>query len=89
MPIAASAARRLGALVRVGEIFDLSSCDALGIPIFGIIVRYNLENAKLAGPRLSFFFGVVAPWLVTMFCYQVSASSSAHPAAWRPQSLVP
>lgn len=38
----------------------------------GIIVRYNLLNSGLAGPKLSFFCGVIAPWLITMFCYQAS-----------------
>ena len=35
-------------------------------------VRYNLLNAGDFGPWSASFFGVVAPWLVTMFCYQGS-----------------
>jgi hypothetical protein len=41
-----------------------------GIPVLAIMVRYNLVNSGAAGPKLAFFVGVVAPWLVTMFCYQ-------------------
>ena len=43
-----------------------------GIPVLAIMVRYNLMNSGVVGPKLAFFFGVVAPWLVTMFCYQAS-----------------
>ena len=43
-----------------------------GIPVLAIMVRYNLQNSGVVGPKLAFFFGVVAPWLVTMFCYQAS-----------------
>ena len=35
-------------------------------------VRYNLLNAGDFGPKSASFLGVVAPWLVTMFCYQGS-----------------
>jgi hypothetical protein len=43
-----------------------------GIPVLAIMVRYNLLNSGVVGPKMAFFFGVVAPWLVTMFCYQAS-----------------
>ena len=43
-----------------------------GIPVLAIMVRYNLLNSGVAGPKMAFFLGVVAPWLVTMFCYQAS-----------------
>jgi amino acid permease len=43
-----------------------------GIPVLAIMVRYNLLNSKACGPKMAFFLGVVAPWLVTMFCYQAS-----------------
>lgn len=44
-----------------------------GIPVLAIMVRYNLLNGEVCGEKASFFFGVVAPWLVTAFCYQSQA----------------
>lgn len=43
-----------------------------GIPVLAIMVRYNLLNSGVVGPRAASFLGVVLPWLVTMFCYQGS-----------------
>ena len=34
-----------------------------------IMVRYNLQAGGL-GKKMSFFLGVVAPWIVTLFCYE-------------------
>lgn len=58
-----------------------------GIPVLAIMVRYNLMNSGVVGPKSAFFFGVVAPWLVTMFCYQASmlvsiCASSNHDLPW-------
>ena len=36
------------------------------------MVRYNLLNSGVVGPRAASFLGVVLPWLVAMFCYQGS-----------------
>jgi hypothetical protein len=33
-------------------------------------IRYNLLSGKVCGPFWSFFWGVVAPWIVTAFCYE-------------------
>lgn len=41
-----------------------------GIPVLAIMVRYNLLNGKVCGRMGAFFWGVVAPWLVTMFLYE-------------------
>jgi len=41
-----------------------------GIPVLAIMVRYNLLSGKVCGRFWSFFWGVVAPWIVTMFCYE-------------------
>jgi len=41
-----------------------------GIPILGIMIRYNLLSGNVCGPFWSFFFGVVFPWIVTAFCYE-------------------
>eukprot|EP00045_Choanoeca_perplexa_P012175 m.131850 g.131850 ORF g.131850 m.131850 type:complete len:607 (+) comp15915_c0_seq3:277-2097(+) len=41
-----------------------------GIPVLAIMVRYNLLSGKVCGRFWSFFFGVVAPWIVTMFLYE-------------------
>ena len=35
-------------------------------------VRYNLLNSGVTGPKMAFFLGVVAPWLLTMWAYQAS-----------------
>eukprot|EP00118_Oscarella_pearsei_P006408 m.28864 g.28864 ORF g.28864 m.28864 type:complete len:583 (+) comp31085_c0_seq2:86-1834(+) len=40
-----------------------------GIPVMAIMVRYNLQAGGW-GKRTSFFIGVVAPWIITLFCYQ-------------------
>eukprot|EP00730_Choanoeca_flexa_P000797 TRINITY_DN10338_c0_g1_i6.p1 TRINITY_DN10338_c0_g1~~TRINITY_DN10338_c0_g1_i6.p1 ORF type:complete len:603 (+),score=166.30 TRINITY_DN10338_c0_g1_i6:181-1989(+) len=41
-----------------------------GIPVLAIMVRYNLLSGKVCNRFWSFFFGVVAPWIVTMFLYE-------------------
>eukprot|EP00117_Sycon_ciliatum_P031304 scpid48664/ scgid4434/ len=46
-----------------------------GIPVLGIYVRYNLLSGKVFGPVQSAFWGVVAPWIVTLFLYEQSALS--------------
>ncbi len=33
-------------------------------------VRYNLLSGKVCGPFWSFFWAVVAPWIITAFCYE-------------------
>ncbi len=43
-----------------------------GIPVLAIMVRYNLLSGKVCGRYQAFFWGVVAPWLVTMFCYETN-----------------
>ena len=41
-----------------------------GIPVLAIMVRYNLLNAKLMGPRGAFLTAVVLPWVLTAFFYR-------------------
>ena len=41
-----------------------------GIPVLAIMIRYNLLSGKVCGRFWSFFWGVVFPWIVTMFCYE-------------------
>eukprot|EP01121_Diplochlamys_sp_Union-15-3_P021941 TRINITY_DN916_c0_g1_i2.p1 TRINITY_DN916_c0_g1~~TRINITY_DN916_c0_g1_i2.p1 ORF type:complete len:401 (+),score=32.44 TRINITY_DN916_c0_g1_i2:45-1247(+) len=41
-----------------------------GIPVFSILIRYNLITGGICGPIPAFLIGVVAPWLVSMFLYQ-------------------
>ena len=41
-----------------------------GIPVLAIMVRYNLLSGRVCGRTAAFFWGVVAPWLVAMFCYE-------------------
>eukprot|EP00048_Salpingoeca_helianthica_P017002 m.235246 g.235246 ORF g.235246 m.235246 type:complete len:551 (+) comp19959_c0_seq1:41-1693(+) len=41
-----------------------------GIPVLAIMVRYNLLSGRVCGRFAAFFWGVVAPWIVTMFCYE-------------------
>jgi len=42
----------------------------LGIPLFSVVVRYNLFVGKVFSSRWSSFFGVVFPWLVSFLLYQ-------------------
>jgi len=41
-----------------------------GIPVLAIMIRYNLLNSQVCGARMSFFLGVVAPWVFVAFVYQ-------------------
>ncbi|EGD76432.1 hypothetical protein PTSG_07549 [Salpingoeca rosetta] len=41
-----------------------------GIPVLAIMIRYNLLNGRVCNRFWSFFWGVVFPWIVTMFCYE-------------------
>eukprot|EP00850_Spirogloea_muscicola_P008048 SM000042S15315 [mRNA] locus=s42:212999:216528:- [translate_table: standard] len=41
-----------------------------GIPVLSIMVRYNLHNGGLLGHKGAFLAAVVAPWVITAFCYQ-------------------
>jgi len=42
---------------------------APGIPVYCISTRYNLYVGEVCGRKMSFFFGVIAPWLVGfIFC---------------------
>eukprot|EP00054_Salpingoeca_dolichothecata_P017322 m.103475 g.103475 ORF g.103475 m.103475 type:complete len:573 (+) comp22406_c0_seq1:53-1771(+) len=42
-----------------------------GIPVLAIMVRYNLLSGHVCGRYQSFFWGVVSPWLVTAFLYEM------------------
>eukprot|EP01095_Lingulamoeba_sp_RSL-Kostka_P006062 TRINITY_DN186_c0_g1_i1.p1 TRINITY_DN186_c0_g1~~TRINITY_DN186_c0_g1_i1.p1 ORF type:complete len:498 (-),score=105.27 TRINITY_DN186_c0_g1_i1:4-1497(-) len=42
----------------------------LGIPLFSIIIRYNLYVGGVFGNRWSAFWGTVFPWLVSWLLYQ-------------------
>eukprot|EP00051_Salpingoeca_urceolata_P015051 m.192814 g.192814 ORF g.192814 m.192814 type:complete len:563 (+) comp18276_c0_seq1:459-2147(+) len=41
-----------------------------GIPVLAIMVRYNLLAGNVCGKFWSFFWAVVAPWIITAFCYE-------------------
>ncbi len=49
--------------------FSLSTIG-LGIPIFCIIMRYNLYVGNVVGAWGSKFWGAIFPWLVSFFLYQ-------------------
>ena len=51
-----------------------------GIPVLGIYIRYNLLSGKVCGPVQSAFWGVVAPWIVTLFLYEQQALVSMQDA---------
>ena len=40
-----------------------------GIPVFSIIVRYNLLQEGLCGPRAANFIAVVSPWIFSLLLY--------------------
>jgi len=44
---------------------------APGIPVCCITTRYNLYIGKVCGKKMSYFWGVVAPWMVA-FCFSQS-----------------
>ena len=41
-----------------------------GIPIFSILVRYNLLTGKVCGPKFAFFYSFVLPWAISAFMYR-------------------
>jgi len=41
-----------------------------GIPVYCISTRYNLYMGEVCGKRASFFWGVIAPWLVGFVFWQ-------------------
>ena len=41
-----------------------------GIPVFSILVRYNLLSGKVCSSRWAFFYSFVLPWGVSMFLYR-------------------
>jgi hypothetical protein len=41
-----------------------------GIPVFSILVRYNLLSGKVCNSRWAFFYSFVLPWGVSMFLYR-------------------
>jgi len=41
-----------------------------GIPIFSILVRYNLLTGKVCGPRGAFVYSFVAPWAISALLYR-------------------
>lgn len=45
---------------------------APGIPVCCITTRYNLYIGKVCGRRMSYFWGVIAPWLVA-YCFAQGA----------------
>jgi len=38
-----------------------------GIPVYSIIVRYNLLDAKVCGQGWANFWGVIFPWIISIF----------------------
>jgi len=40
-----------------------------GIPVFSIIIRYNLVENKICSPLVANLFAVVFPWVVSLFFY--------------------
>ena len=46
------------------------------IPVFAIMQRYNLLEAKVCGPKMANFIGVVLPWLVCIPFYTGSGFSN-------------
>ena len=40
-----------------------------GIPVFSIIIRYNLLENKICGPLPANLFAVVLPWVLALFFF--------------------
>lgn len=40
-----------------------------GIPVFSIIVRYNLLQEEVCGPRMANLIAVISPWVFSLFLY--------------------
>ncbi|KNC54154.1 uncharacterized protein AMSG_09933 [Thecamonas trahens ATCC 50062] len=41
----------------------------LGIPLFSIVIRYNLYVSKVCGAKMASFLGVILPWLISWPLY--------------------
>jgi hypothetical protein len=39
------------------------------IPVYSIMIRYNLQSTNLVTPRVASFIGVVCPWILTFLFY--------------------
>jgi len=46
-----------------------------GIPVFCIVMRYNLFVGRVCGARMASFLGVILPWLVSWLLYTGNYSS--------------
>lgn len=74
--MSARAEGAMGVVTRISiYAFNLSTIIP-GIPVFSILVRYNLITGKICGPKLAFVLGVLAPWMVSMFFYHGRGLSS-------------
>jgi hypothetical protein len=66
----------MGVITRISIYAFNMSTIIPGIPVFSILVRYNLITGKICGPKIAFVLGVLAPWLVSMFFYHGRGLSS-------------
>eukprot|EP01126_Amoeba_proteus_P038410 TRINITY_DN4000_c0_g1_i2.p1 TRINITY_DN4000_c0_g1~~TRINITY_DN4000_c0_g1_i2.p1 ORF type:complete len:392 (-),score=73.38 TRINITY_DN4000_c0_g1_i2:148-1323(-) len=49
-------------------VFNISAMIP-GIPVYSIMVKYNLLTSRITGPFGAFIFAVVVPWLLSVFFY--------------------
>ena len=67
--------RAVGSTVRLSALLFGVAIIGLGIPIFCILMRYNLVVGGVCGNGLGTFLGGVLPWLISWLVYQVGRSS--------------
>lgn len=56
-------------ITRISAFLFAFGMIGLGIPFAAIVTRYNLLVGRLAGPRMSTFWSIYAPWLVSWAFY--------------------
>lgn len=66
----------MGIITRISIYAFNMSTIIPGIPVYSILVRYNLITGGICGPKVAFVIGVLAPWLVSMFFYHGRGLSS-------------
>jgi hypothetical protein len=65
----------VGAPTRLAALLFGVAIIGLGIPVFCILMRYNLVVGGVCGNGLGTFLGGVLPWLISWLVYQVGRSS--------------
>jgi len=63
-----------GLLTRLCAVVFALVIIGLGIPVFCVMMRYNLVNGRVCSPRAGMFWAAYVPWLVSWAVYQGSVA---------------